>query len=147
MIFTCDKILKIWDLIICNSNFTILFAMAIISDLKSKLLIMNLNECMSCIRNLEGIIDINSCIYYAGEILEHLPGSFFFVNSLKNKEEVGQYDNQFYLDHPWEIPMELSILEKRLVPYITVFDFLSITFDPIIIDIRNIQEYFLLGIC
>ena len=109
-------------------------------DLKSKLQIMNLNECMSCIRNLEGIIDINSCIYYAGEILEYLPGSFFIVNSLKNKEQIHEYDNQFYLERPWEIPIELAILEKRLVPFISVFDFMGLGFDPIIIDIRTIQE-------
>ena len=39
--------------------------------------------------------------------------------------------------------MELTILEKRLVPYISVFDFMSIGCDPIVIDIRNIQEYIL----
>lgn len=74
---------------------------------------MNLNECMSCIRNLEGIIDLNACIAYAGDILESLPGSFFNVNSLKNKENINEYDNQFYLERPWEIPVELSIFKKN----------------------------------
>ena len=95
---------------------------------------------MSCIRNLEGIIDLNACIHYAGEILEFLPGSFFNVNSLKNKENIHEYDNQFYLDHPWEIPVELSVLEKRMIPYISVFDFMSLGAELILLDIRTVQE-------
>ena len=141
VIFPTEKVLRIWDLIICNPNFTLVFAISIVCDLKSKLQIMNLNECMSCIRNLEGIIDINACIAYAGDILESLPGSFFNVNSLKNKENIHEYDNQFYLERPWEIPVELSILEKRMVPFISVFDLMSLSVETILMDIRTVPEF------
>lgn len=102
---------------------------------------MNLNECMSCIRNLEGIFDFHGCLFYAGELLECLPNSFFIVNSLKNNENINEFDNQFYRDHPWEIPLELSFLEKRQLPYISVFDFIGLKNEPLVIDIRTIQEF------
>ncbi len=66
--FPVDKVAKIWDLAICNSNIIPIFAATIMCDLKDKLLLMNLNDCMSNIRNLEGIIDLNSCLNFAGMI-------------------------------------------------------------------------------
>jgi hypothetical protein len=35
-------------------NFLFTFGTAIMCDLKDKFMLMNLNDCLSCIRNLEG---------------------------------------------------------------------------------------------
>lgn len=101
---------------------------------------MNLNDCMSCIRNLEGIVDFDACLHFSGELLEILPGSFFAVNSLKSQDKISDFESEFYTSRPWEIPLEFSILEKRFVPYISNFDLMSLKNDPLIIDIRSVQE-------
>lgn len=38
----------------------------IICDLKQKLLIMGLSDCLTNIRNLEGIIDLDNCLFFSG---------------------------------------------------------------------------------
>ena len=42
-------------------------------DLKENLQLLNFNECMSCIRNLEGIIDFDNVIYISGLLTQTLP--------------------------------------------------------------------------
>ena len=69
MVFPIEKVIKIWNLLHCNPNAIYCFACSIMCDLKNKLLIMNLNEILSCIRNLEGTIDLENCIYYSGILI------------------------------------------------------------------------------
>jgi hypothetical protein len=63
---------------------------------------MSLSECLTNIRNLEGIIDFENCIYFAGLICENIPGSFFIVNFRNPKTDM--FNNEFYEERPWEIP-------------------------------------------
>lgn len=102
---------------------------------------MSLNECFASIRNLEGIIDFESCIYFAGKTLESLPSSFFELNTLKEGEDHSEYSNSiFYKERPWEIPKELEKYEKRIVPYLSVHDLDTLEKTPIFIDLRSPSE-------
>ena len=143
MVFSIDKTMKIWDLILCEPNLVILFAVAIMCDLKDKLGIMTLNDCISCIRNLEGVIDLDACLFFAGSLSEMIPSSLFVLNFKKEKSSnVDDYDNEFYQARPWEIPLDLVNLERRRVFYVTIFDIMSLNkVNPIIIDIRSSSEF------
>ena len=139
MVFSIEKVLKIWDLVIIDNNMIICFGAAIMIDLKDKLMLMNLSDCMSCIRNLEGIVDLDFCLYYSAFICQKLSSSFFSLNY--SQEEDQNYDTPFYKERPWEIPLEFHILECRSLVYISVFDLMAFN-EPIIVDIRNQTEFF-----
>ena len=70
---------------------------------------MNLSDWLTNMKNLEGIIDFDNCLTFAGnfwnlgKLCDMLPGSFFIVNTVKSTSP-DLYSNEFYQTHPWEIP-------------------------------------------
>src|SRR5690349_21540652 len=104
-VFTIEKVVKIWKKMVIVEDFQYFFAAAVLCDLKSKLLLMDLNECLSCIKSLEGILDIESCINFAVTMSSCLLKNFLTINYCKEKGNETEYKNEFYSTRPWEIPL------------------------------------------
>ena len=136
MAFTVDQVLRIWDLVICNANFISVFAAVMMCDLKQKLVLMTLSECLNNMKNLEGIIDFDQCLSQAGKLCDMMPGSFFIVNTAKSNS--GLYDNEFYQSHPWEIPPTVSELQARPCFIISLHD---LSMPHLLVDVRSKREY------
>lgn len=126
------------------SDFIIFMALAIISDLKSKLLISDLNECLSCLKHLEGIVDVENCLNFATVASQLIPESMLVCNLMKKgmSKNDEAFAGEFYEKRPWEIPYTEEALSKINSFQITVFELMmSLDMKPIILDVRPEKEY------
>lgn len=94
-------------------------------------MLMSLNDCMAEIRNLEGIIDFDDCLYFSGYILEYLPGDFFCVNNsstflkkIENNDQSNESENE----------------QQYPILYLSVFNLIS-SKHFMVFDIRGIKEF------
>ncbi|KAL4432320.1 hypothetical protein ABPG74_011079 [Tetrahymena malaccensis] len=140
MVFDINTVLKIWDFIICDCNFTLCFAVSLMIELKDHLMMKDSNELMSSIRNLEGVINTKNCWKYAQYLLKTLPETFLTLSYIQNENERNDYQKEFFKDCPWEIPPMYSVLSKRPIFYASIFDLLKQK-HVIYIDIRTKEEY------
>ena len=136
-VFPIEKIIKIWQKMILFNDFIVFVGLAMLLDLKTKLLIMNLNECLSTLKALESCVDIDNCVKYATVMSELIPRSMTIIVCGKEAE----YKNEFYQNRPWEIPDELAQITKKKGFYISVFDLLDSKTKNLIIDVRTEKEY------
>lgn len=65
MVFEMSTALRIWDILVCDSNFVICFAVSLMIELKDHLMVKDSNELLENIRNLEGIISSKNSWKYA----------------------------------------------------------------------------------
>ena len=127
---------------ICD-DFVIFMCLAVICDLRSKLLISDFSECISCLKHLEGIVDIENCLKFATIALQLIPQSILTCNIMKTDMEKGDqaFANEFYDKRPWEIPYTEEMLEQINSFHITVFELMmSLEQKPIILDVRTEKE-------
>lgn len=139
-IFTIDRVIKIWEKMLVIPDFHYYFAAAMLCDLKSKIMLMDFNECAACIKNLEGLVDIDHCIQYAVVMAKSLPKSFLVLNYRKEGDDE-QFQNEFYTTRPWEIPPRLTDLTTQKNFSISIFEMVSLKHKPLIIDVRSEKEY------
>ncbi|KAL4478924.1 hypothetical protein ABPG72_019361 [Tetrahymena utriculariae] len=140
MVYDINTVLKIWDFIVCDCNFTLCFAVSLMIELKDHLMMKDSNELMSSIRNLEGVVNTKNCWKYAQYLLKTLPETFLTLSYIQNENERNDYQKEFFKDCPWEIPPMYSILSKRPIFYASIFDLLKQK-HVIYIDIRTKEEY------
>jgi len=139
-VFTIDKVKKIWEKMILMEDFQYLFAVSILCDLKSKLLLMDLNDCLSCIKSLEGIVDVDNCIKFAVMMTSLLSSNFFSIPYCSEEHNEDEYQNEFYSTRPWEVPINSVEVSNQRVFSISVFEMLALNKKPLVIDIRSEKE-------
>jgi hypothetical protein len=76
MVFQYEDSIRIWDLWLLNPGIKYIIGVLILVDLKEKLKLLSLSECLTNIRNLEGMVDLDNILYMSGVLAECLPGGF-----------------------------------------------------------------------
>ena len=79
-VFDIEVVKKIWDFLFLDRDFIFLYAVSILSDLKARLSLLSLTDCMSMLKSLSGVLDYDLCLYYASELCLKIPKSFFYLN-------------------------------------------------------------------
>ena len=96
---------------------------------------MDINECLSSMKNLEGSIDVDSCIRFAVMLSSYIP-KHFLVNSSEGKEN----KKDSYVKKPWKAPVESVEASNDKVFLLSVSEMLQLNIKPLIIDIRSEKE-------
>jgi len=96
---------------------------------------MDINECLSSMKNLEGSIDVDSCIKFAVMLSSYIP-KHFLVNSSEGKEN----KKDSYIKRPWEASVDSIEASNNKVFKLSVSEMLQLDRKPLIIDIRSEKE-------
>lgn len=120
-------------------DFIYLFVVAMLCDLKSKLLLMDANECMSSMKNLEGLIDVANCVKFAVMMSRILPKAILNLKTRKEQDEA-EYKKDYYKQRPWEIPRDLVEMNNARIFEISVEEMSRLRTKPLIIDVRPEKE-------
>eukprot|EP01126_Amoeba_proteus_P055313 TRINITY_DN6854_c0_g1_i5.p1 TRINITY_DN6854_c0_g1~~TRINITY_DN6854_c0_g1_i5.p1 ORF type:complete len:447 (-),score=89.97 TRINITY_DN6854_c0_g1_i5:245-1585(-) len=127
-IFSLDKIVKIWDiLLISPPSLPLFIAVAIVQQLREVLLEMDFNDCILFFSGMPPI-NIERCLKVALKKLQRTPPSV--TTHICQKEQP-----------IWERRPPLEELEKELFPRISTSDIINEKSHIIILDVRNDEQY------
>eukprot|EP00347_Sterkiella_histriomuscorum_P007206 403349853 len=150
-----DKVVNIWTDLFCERvEYLFFINIAILQQIKDKLLLLDLNSTLIMINNIQGLIDVDRVLIKARDLMRQTPESFIqsdFIFDLKKQNALNNMDllreNEYFAQRWWELEY-LDYRDDIELPLIQVDNAININNpnwkkNKLFIDIRDdFQSYY-----